>query len=221
MKRFLLILFLGLAWTCPAPAAELKILEPADKSVLRGTVRFRILPQHGPMDEFLIPPDIIICSQYGLEIQTLHTDLDQQTGICSASVDTTKLKDGRYLFTIKYRTLIGPKAETATENLTLGVRNGSVRPARFTVESPQKATALSIEEPGDLVVRVVDARGRKLSGAGVKFQVDRGELDREGDITDDSGEALASVSVEEPGDVTVTITVENLPPVTRVIRFTK
>jgi hypothetical protein len=44
-------------------------------------------------------------------------------------------------------------------------------------------------------------------------------VDKDAEITDSEGEAIASVDSEDAQTVTLTVTVENLPPITKVIKF--
>ena len=206
------------ALSAPAQAAELKILEPADRSLVKGTVQIRIKPIHDGTEQYFSDPDVILQDEYGRQLQKVIAILDAKTGICTVPLDTRKLKDGVCLVTVKYRTLFqGRVPREAREDLTLSVRNGAARPAKFVVEVPAKDVAS--DESGDVTVRVYDQKGKLMPGARVTFKVDRGELDTSAEITDSTGEALASIDTEAAEMVTVTITVEGLPPVTKTLKF--
>ncbi|HEU4751639.1 MAG TPA: Ig-like domain-containing protein [Armatimonadota bacterium] len=208
------------ALALPARAAELKILEPADKTLVRGTVTFKVKPEDGPTDQFLSSPEVVIQDEYGGDIERLRVARDEKSGVCSTQFDTTQLKDGIYLVAVKYRTLEkGVKPTEVREDLTLGVRNTSVKPAKFSIEMDR--TEFRTEDAADFTVKVYDSRGRLMPGARVAFKVDKGEVDSDAEITNGLGEASTSVQTEEPDTITLTITVENLPPVTRVLRFVK
>lgn len=219
MKRTLFFFALALgALARPAAAADLQIMEPTDKSLVKGTIQFRVKPVDGPTDQFLSNPEVVITTEDGKEVERLRTPRNQKTGICAAPFDTTKLKDGMYLVAITYRTLhMGRAATEVREDLTLGVRNGKTTPARVVVELDQKDVKLN--ESCDLTVKVYDGKGKLMPGARVALKVDKGDLDTDAEITDTDGEALASVSSEDAQTVTVTITVENLPPIVKTIKF--
>jgi hypothetical protein len=119
---------------------------------------------------------------------------------------------------IQYRVLErGLAPVEVTEDLTLGIRNGRSRPTRIALEGG--VTDQKTGETHDLTIRVYDQNGKRLPGARVALKVDRGSVDTDAEITDALGEVSTSIGSEVPGTVTLTITVENLPPVTRVLRF--
>lgn len=210
-------LFLALS-VRPGAAAELVILQPADRSVVKGAVTFRIRPKHARGEEFFSNPDIILRNEYGQELRRITAPLDPKTGICSATLDTGRLEDGLYLVTVTYRWLVaGDRALDTREELMLGVRNRGGRPARFSVEVEDRDYRTG--DGCNVVVRVFDQRGRLLPAARVALKVDRGSLNSEAEITDSRGEVFTFVDSEEPGTVRLTVTVEDLPPVTRAIRF--
>ncbi|MGV3722510.1 MAG: Ig-like domain-containing protein [Actinomycetota bacterium] len=220
MKRCLTLFALALAAVCcrPAGAAELKIMEPVDRSLVKGTVKFRIQPVHAPTDMFLSNPEIKVEDEYGKEIQKLHAARDVQTKICTASFDTTKVPDGMYLVSIIYPTLFkGQTKQEVREDLTLGVRNGKKAPATYTVTVEGAETKIGAYS--DITVKVLDKYKRPMAGVRVTFKVDKGEVDTAAEITDSEGEAIASVDSEEAQTVTLTIMVENLEPITKMIKF--
>jgi len=220
MKRLFLysLLLAGACWR-PATAAELKILSPTDRTVVGGVVRFQIMPQHAATDKIFADPDVIIQNASGADLHKLVAVRDNRTGVCRVDFDTRQLGDGQYLVKVTYRTLFkGSTPVEVRDDLTLGVRNRSRRPARFTVALEK--TDFPVGESGDLTVRVFDANGRLLPAARVSFKVDRGDLDTDAEITDSDGEAVANIGLEEPGAVTVTVQVEHLPPMQKVITFT-
>jgi len=202
----------------PASAAEVKVLAPADRSLVRGTVTFRVQPVDAPTDMFFSNPEVSIQDEMGRPVEKLPAVKDPKTGICTAVFDSTKVRDGLYLVTVDYRTLYrGSFPMETREDLSIGVRNGGLRPTKFTVSLPERN--YSPDEQADFEVKVYDQRGRLMPGARVSFKVDRGEVNDPADITDTAGEVFSSVSSEEAGTVTLTITVESLPPVTKTIRF--
>lgn len=218
MKRFLILTALLLAPLArPAAAAELQVLSPVDKSLVRGTVQFQIRPVHTPLDQFLSNPYVVIRDRDGKELEEVRAPRNLQTGICSVAVDTTRFRDGQYQVEVKYRTLVRNQPQEVSELLTLGVRNTNLRPNRFTVQFEDRAYRL--DEAADLTVRVLDGRGKPMEGARVAFKVDKGELPTPAEITDLDGEATLSLQSEELQNITLTITVEGLAPVTRTIRF--
>jgi hypothetical protein len=220
MKR--LILALGLACFAvaarPSAAAELEILEPQDRSIVKGTINVRIKPQNEQTEMFFENPRLSIQDEFGTDLQKLEATLNPATGVCSAKWDTTKVKDGLYVIAISYRTLVrGATPQTDDDEITVAVRNGSRKPAKFTVkleERPYKG-----EEGCEVTVKVLDAAGKPMPGARVSFKVDKGDIDTDVELTDGEGEAFTTVDSEEVATVTLTITVENLPPVKKVIRF--
>lgn len=221
MKRILTLFAFaaGMAAFCrPAAAAELKIMEPADRSLVKGTVKFRIQPVHAPTDMFLSNPEITVEDEYGKELQKFRAARDVKTQICNATFDSTQIPDGMYLVSIVYPTLSkGKTKQVVREDLTLGVRNGRKAPAQFTVlvETPET----KVGEYGDITVKVLDKYKRPMPGARVTFKVDKGEVDTDAEITDSDGEAIASVESEDAQTVTLTITVENLAPIKKTIKF--
>jgi len=218
MKRILYIAALGLlACVRPASAAQIKVLEPQDKTVLRGTVQFRIQPTLAPNERILSAPEIVVQDEGGQELHRVRTVRDMKTGVSSGSFDTKQLKDGLYLLTINYRGLILGKVEQVREDLTVGVRNGAARPARVAVELEERP--YRTDETADLTVKVFDQRGMRMPGVRVALRRDKGELLSDAEITDSEGEAALIVDTEEAGNVTLTITIEGLPPVTKVVRF--
>lgn len=221
MKRPLFlfaIMVAAAAFAQPAAAAELKILEPADHALVSGTLKFRIQPVHAVTDVFLMNPEITILDEYGTEIDKFRAARDFKTQICSATFDTAPLKDGNYTVAIVYPTLLKGKTKQETrEELTLGVRNTKRIPARFAVEIGTTETKAG--ESSDITIKVHDKYGRLMPGARVTFKVDKGEVDKDAEITDSEGEAIASVDSEDAQTVTLTVTVENLPPITKVIKF--
>lgn len=201
-----------------AAAAELKVLEPADHSLVTGTLKFRLQPIHAATDMFLANPEITILDEYGTEIDKFRAARDFKTQICSTTFDTTKLKDGTYSVSIVYPTLLkGQIKQETREELTLGFRNTKRVPARFTVDLGTSETKAG--ESSEITIKVLDKYGRLMPGARVAFKVDKGELDKDAEITDSEGEAIASVDSEDEQTVTLTVTVENLAPITKVIKF--
>jgi hypothetical protein len=207
-----------LAFCRPAAAAELKVIEPADRTLVKGTVQFRLQPKHDATDMFLTNPEISIQDEYGKELQKFRAARDIRTQLCSAVFDTTKVPDGIYLVTIIYPTLLkGQIKQEVREDLTLGVRNSTRLPERFTVELAQPETKAG--EFSDITVKVFDKYKRPMPGARVSFKVDKGELDTDAEITDGDGEAIASIDSDDAQMITLTISVENLPAVTKTIKF--
>lgn len=204
----------------PAAAAELKIMAPADRAVVGGTVQFRVLPRNTAMEQYFSDPDVVIEDEYGQQVAKLVAVRDPKTGICSVPFDTFRYPDGLYNVTVRYRSLMrGQKPVEIREDMILGVRNGQARPAKFAVELEDKG--YSGDEPAEVTVKVYDQRGRLMPAARVAFKVDRGEVDSPAEITDSEGEAAVSVDSEEVQTVTLTITVEGLAPVTKTLRFVK
>jgi len=220
LKRYLTLFALAVAAVCcrPAAAAELQILEPVDRSLVKGTVKFRIQPVHGATDMFLSNPEITVEDEYGKEIQKVRAARDPKTQICTASFDTTMVPDGMYLVSIVYPTLFkGTVKQEVREDLTLGIRNGKKVPAAFTVVV--EGAEAKVGAYSDITVKVLDKYKRPMPGVRIQFKVDKGEVDTAVEISDSEGEAIASVDSEEPQTVTLTITVENLAPITKVIKF--
>ena len=219
MRYTLCTLALGLiAPAGPAVAAELKIMEPADRTIVRGPVTFKIKTELAPGEQFLSAPEVAIRDEYGQEIRKARAPYNKDAGIFSVGYNTAGLKDGLYIATVTYRHLAGGKPQEAREDLTLGVRNKPARPARFAVDG-ERIVEATVDESAELTVRVFDEHGLRMPGARVTLTVDRGELDSPAEITDSQGEAIVSLTSEQAAAVTLTITVEQLPPVTRVIRF--
>lgn len=219
MKRALALMgFLTAAALRPAAAAEIKVLAPADKSLVHGRVTVRIQPQNQPNETFFSNPEISVQDEMGTVLEKFPAPRDPATGTCSAWFDTTRLRDGLYLVTITYRALAGGAVPAETrEDLSLGVRNGPARPAKFTVTVPDHNC--STDEQADVEVKVYDQRGKLMPGARVAFKVDKGEVNDEADISDGSGEVTTFAASDEPQTVTLTVTVESLPPVTKTLRF--
>jgi hypothetical protein len=204
-------------WSSPASAAELKILAPVDMAVLRGAVEFKIQPVDAPTDRFLENPYVSFEDSNGRLLQELRAPRNRMTGICSVIVDTTRFQDGVYQAKVRYRTLVNGRARRIEEGRTVAIRNQDIRPVKFSVMVESREYAA--EEPADLKVRVLDVKGRPMAGARVTFKSDVGDLESEAQLTDKDGEAFIGVENEDGGPMTVTITVENLPPVKKVIRF--
>jgi hypothetical protein len=180
-------------------------------------VEFRVQPVHGPGEQFLSNPYITLKDDQGKELAEVRAPKNLQTGVCSAAIDTTRFRDGQYVATITYRTYLGNKAQETREDLLLGIRNSTIRPAKFTVEVEDRAYRL--DEAADFTVKVLDSRGKPLSGARVALKTDQKEPEDLAEITDSDGEATFSVQSEESLTVTVTVTVENMAPVVKKIRF--
>jgi hypothetical protein len=203
----------------PAAAAELKILEPKDCSIVKGAVRFKIQPVEAPNERFLKDPEVLVQDENGKNVQKMAAVLDPKTGIGAAAWDSTRVPDGLYLVAITYQTLKGSASEEEREDLTIGVRNGAVKPAKFVVEL--QAKDYHPGEAVDVAVKVYDQRGKLMPGARVAFKVDKGEMNTDVEISDSTGEVLGSVDSDDPQTVTLTVTVENLPPVMKTIKFVK
>lgn len=199
-------------------AAELRILAPADNTVVRGMVSFRIQPKDAPTEMFFSNPEVVLEDETGRVVERLPAPKDTATGICSVPFDSTKVPDGLYHAVIRYRTLVrGNQPQDYREDLTLGVRNGPARPARFFLNIEQRDYLVGTQVQFD--VRVYDQRRRLMPGARVAFGMDRGDLGVDADITDSTGEVFGSMEADEPGPAMLTVTVENLPPLRRVVRF--
>lgn len=218
MKRVVLALALAAAALArPARAAEVKILQPADRTVVRGSVEFKIQPVFGPRDQFLENPYVHVRDESGKELLETRAPKNNQTGICSAMVDTTRFPDGQYQVTVAYRTFTAGRATEVKEDLVLGVRNSTIRASKLNVEVPDKA--FRTDEAADFKVTVLDTRGKPMSGVRVAFKTDKGDLTTDADITDSDGEVTVSLQSEDPQTMTVTITVEGLAPVTKTVKF--
>lgn len=215
--KYLVAALLTLAVLRPAGAAQINVMEPADHSIVKGTVPFRIRTDLEPGELFFYNPDIIVRDDNGKEVTKFRPYRDLKTGILNASLDTTPLKDGLYLFSVVYQTLRGDKVVETREEMSLGVRNGKTKPAKIYVKVPDKP--LSTEDAADFVVTVTDERGRRMPAAQVRLKVDKGELGSPADVTDSHGEVNGTVNSDDAQSITLTITVEDLPPVTRVIQF--
>jgi hypothetical protein len=119
---------------------------------------------------------------------------------------------------VTYRCLTGvDEPRTTSEFLTLGVRNGAAKPARFTVKVADQV--FDDEHPAEVTVKVLDRKGKPMPAARVAYVVNRGELDSDAEITDSDGEATTSLECDQGGVTTLTVTVENLPPVKLTVRF--
>ena len=116
----------------PYPAGDLGGGQIA--RVVRGRVEFHIRPLDTPRDQFLDNPWVIIRDHAGQQMDEVRAPRNRQTGICSVAVDTTRYRDGQYQVEIKYRTLVGGQPLTTKREMTLAVRNGSLRPGRFSVD---------------------------------------------------------------------------------------
>lgn len=219
MKRLLCLFgFLLAGGFRPVAAAELKIMSPLDRSVVRGTVQFRIAPVHGPNEQYFSDPDIVLEDEYGRLLKKLIAVRDPKSGLCVASLDTTQVPDGLCEALVTYRTLMGGTIpQSWSDEITLAVRNGAARPARFKVEIENREY-----HPGescDVAVTVYDQKGKPMPGARVAFKVSKGDVDTDAEITDRDGEAGAGIDSDDPQQITLTVTVEALPPVTQVVRF--
>lgn len=212
------VLCLSALATRPSTAAELKILEPADRTVLKGVVTFRIQPFHSSSEQYFSDPDVIVQDEVGNEVQRVIAVLDRKAGVCVAPLDTRKLRDGICHVSVRYRTLFqGRTARMTEEDLTYGIRNGAAKPVRFTVTVPAKP--VGNDDYGDVTVTVFDAKGKPMPGARVTFKVDKGDVDTDAEITDSDGEATCSVDTDTAGSITLTVIVEGLPPMTKTLTF--
>lgn len=201
-----------------ARSAELQLMTPNDYALLKGAVTFQIRPQNTVAERFFENPYISFQNEAGDEIQQVPALFDQKTGICTVRVDTRTLPDGRYTAAVSYRVLVrGDQPETTTEYLTLGVRNGSTKPSRFTVKVANQP--MDDEHPAEVTVRVLDRKGKPLPAARVTFKTDRGKPDTDAEITDRDGEVTTFVEHDDGGAVNLTVTVEDLPPVKRALNF--
>jgi hypothetical protein len=206
-----------LAAAAPAAAAELKVLEPSDRSVLKGKLRVRIMPVLEEGEKRVTPPELVVKDREDTNLMTLHGVLDEKSGEFIVPLDTTRFPDGFYQLGITMRVRNGMGEVVEAADLAMGFRNGGGRPARFTVEVEPRV--FEADDSAPLTVRVFDQRGRPMPGARVTFKVERGTADRSVEITDGDGEAFISVDSDEGMPVAVTIQVENLPPVVRRIPF--
>ena len=215
--KYLIAAGLSLAILHPAAAAQIHVMEPADHSVLKGTVQFRLRTAEDPGEQFFYNPDIVVRDDNGQEVLKFRPTRNLQTGIVEASLDTKTLKDGLYLFSIVYQTLRGEKIVETREEMSLGIRNGKGKAGKIYVKLPD--APVNTEDGADILVTITDERGRRMPAAQVRFKVDKGELGSPADVTDSHGEATATLSSDDPQSVTLTITVDDLPPITRVIQF--
>lgn len=216
--KYLIAAILALAAFRPAAAADLTVMEPADHSVLRGTVQFRIRAQEEPGERFLKNPEVSIRDEFGKQVASLRPYRDAKSlDVCQATLDTTALKDGLYLISVLYQNLKNDKIAETREELSLGVRNGKTQPAKLFVALTDKPYRTG--DPCEFTVVVVDVRGKRMPAARVAYQVDQGELSTAADVSDSHGEAAGVVDSSEARTVTLTVTAEGLPPVTKTIRF--
>lgn len=207
-----------LACAGPLNSAEIEVVAPRDRSLVRGTVEFQLRPRHEPGERFFENPEVSIQDEQGKELTRFPAYMDARTGICSAKWDTREFRDALYLAEIHYRALNAANNDVSTsEVLYLGLRNGRNRPARFSVELADQH--FKLDDGADLTVRVYDRMGKRLPGARVGLSAPGAILDAEAEITDSDGEATVTLSAEGPRTVTLTITVEHLPPVKRTLRF--
>jgi hypothetical protein len=132
-------------------------------------------------------------------------------------VDTTRFPDGQYQVTVAYRTFTAGRAVEVKEDLVLGVRNSTIRASKLNVEVPDKA--FRTDEAADFKVTVLDTRGKPMPGVRVSFKADKGDLTSDADITDSDGEVTVSLQSEDVQTMTVTVTVEGLPPVAKTVKF--
>lgn len=217
MKRLLFALPLLLLGAGSASAAELKILAPADRTVVKGIAEFKILPEHAKEELFLQNPEVILQNEYGEEVQKLPAARDPKTNICTTRTDTSLIPDGMYLVTIKYRVLVADVPKDVREDLTIGVVNKPVKPGRLYVNFAAKD--YKVDQPAEVTVTLVDGKGKRIPAHRVTFKVDKGEVDTDAEITDSSGEAIASVYSDEAQVVTLTVSVDGIPAVTRTLKF--
>lgn len=205
------------ALALPGRSAEVTVLQPADSSVLRGTVEFKIRAQHAQGEQLIANPMVTLQDEVGTQLQTTRTLRDPKTGLCSMTLETSRFKDGLYYATIAYRSIMNGKVQDTEQDMTFGIRNGSTRATKVGVQYEDRE--YPVKESCAVTVKVLDQRGRPMPAARIAFKAENGQLDQDTRITDSGGETTASVDVEEAGVVTLTITVENLPPVRRAIRF--
>jgi hypothetical protein len=223
MKRVLGVLgVFALAMTLAGPrsvaAAELKVLEPADHSLVKGTVTIKVKPEMDEGEKLASYPEIAIQNEKGEEVMKVAASADTLTGVTTGSFSTLKLPDGLYTAVMTYKISAALGAtEEQEQDLTLGVRNGAKKPARFVVELAEKP--YKGDDVAEVTVRVYDQTGMLMPGARVAFKTDKGEVDSDAEITDSTGEVHTAVDSEETVIATLTITVEDLPAVKKVIRF--
>jgi hypothetical protein len=202
-----------------AAAAELKLLSPVDRTVLRGTVEFKIRPTPAAAERIVENPVIALQDEMGAPVETLRTMRTPSDPVCSVSLDTRRFPDGRYHAAITYRTLKNGAVMQTEEDLVLGIRNSTARPAVLGVQFEDRV--YRADESCVVVAKVTDARRRPLPGARATFKVDRGELDQAAGIADSDGEITVGVSSDQGAPVTLTVTPEGLPAVTKTIRFSQ
>jgi len=215
--KYLIAAGLSLAILHPAAAAQIHVMEPADHSIVKGTVQFRLRTEQDPGEQFFYNPDIIVRDDKGQEVLKFHPTRDLQTGIVEGTLDTKTLKDGLYLVSIVYETLRNQKVVETREEMSLGVRNGKTKPGKIYVKLPD--TTPNTDDGADILVTVTDEKGRRMPAAQVHVKVDKGEVGSPDDVTDSHGEATVNLTSDDPQSVTLTITVDDLPPITRVIQF--
>lgn len=201
-----------------ATGAELQFVAPNDHSLVKGAITLQVRPQQVVGERFFENPDISFQNESGEELQKVPAPINPKTGICSARIDTRSLPDGRYTAEVTYRVLVrGDQPETTTESLTLGVRNSAIKPARFSVKVADQE--YDDEHPAEVTVKVLDRKGRPMPAARVAFKTNQGAPDADAEITDRDGEAMTFVENDKGGPVTLTVTVEDLAPVARALRF--
>lgn len=215
--KYLIAAGLSLAILHPAAAAQIHVMEPADHAILKGTAQFRLRTELEPGEQFFYNPDIIVHNDSGQEVLKFRPTRNLQTGIVEGSLDTKTLKDGLYLFSIVYQTLRGEKVVETREEMSLGVRNGKAKAGKIYVKLPE--TTPNTDDGAEILVTITDEKGKRMPAAQVHFKVDKGELGSPDDVTDSHGEATVNLTSDDPQSVTLTITVDDLPPVTRVIQF--
>ncbi len=201
----------------PVGAADVQVVAPADKSVVRGVVQFRIRPVEAPGERYFSNPEVVLVDEDGKSVANTVAVRDPKTKLCELTLDTARYPDGVYLLTVDYRNLAGDRARNVRSEINLSFRNRGPKPARFVVDLP--ATAKADDTGVPVTVRVYDARDQLLPGARVEFQAVGGELDSAAELTFHDGEATATVQSEKAGNCNVTIRVEALPSVTRTVRF--
>lgn len=218
--RRLFILTAGLAALAiggPARASELKVLEPADCAIVKGTVNFRIQTEQAQGERPLSAPELVIQDETGNELTQLRALRDRVTGICTTSLDTRRYPDGQYLVRLKYRSLKAGKVEDTLDEMTLSFRNTRVHPAKFTVTMVDRPYKL--DEPCEVTVKVTGNYGKVMGGARVSFKIDKGDVGRGTEISDSDGEVILNITGTDVANAVLTITVEDLAPVTRTIKF--
>jgi len=222
MKRLVGLLTLASvgAGACGLLASELKIMEPAEYSIVRGTVKFRVKPELEKGEKLASLPQVSFHNEQGDEVRKIAATGDPATGLTSGSVDTTKLPDGRYVLVFTYKTTVPEEKEPVDQEqeVVLGVRNGPAKPARVVVDLPDNKEFKG-EDAAEVTVHVYDDKGKPMPAARVAFKVNQGDLGTSAEITDSMGEAFASVDSDKALTSILTVTVENLPPVTRTLKF--